>query len=101
MSTWRCVKTVSYTHLAAEEHQRRSAQCHSDYVTHSSRQVGVQNWSEDISQKTGKGECGDNPYLRQFEHDELLSREVRSRILAYVLVASAGQELAAVQAEGR
>lgn len=38
--------------------------------------------------------------LRQFEHDELLSREVRSRILAYVLVASAGQELAAVQAEG-
>lgn len=38
--------------------------------------------------------------LRQFEHDEPLSREVRSRILAYVLVASAGQELAAVQAEG-
>ena len=57
---------------AAEEHQRRSAQCHSDYVTHSSRQVGVQNWSEDISQKTGKGECGDNPgrLIRRFVGQE-------------------------------
>ena len=49
---------------AAEEHQCRTAQRHTDYVTHTGRQIGIQDWTEDITQETREGESGKNTRRR-------------------------------------
>lgn len=45
---------------AAEEHQRGTAQRQANQIAHTRRQVGVKHWPQDVAQKTGKGERGND-----------------------------------------
>lgn len=57
---------------AAEEHQRGTAQRHTNHVAHSGRQIGIQDWPQNVAQEAGKGERGENThrFIRGFVGQE-------------------------------
>ena len=45
---------------AAEEHQRGTAQRHTNHIAHSGGQIRVQDWPQDVAQEAGEGKRGQN-----------------------------------------
>ena len=57
---------------AAEEHQRGTAQRHTNHIAHSGGQIRVQHRSQDVAQEAGEGERGQNTdrFIRGFVGQE-------------------------------